>query len=93
MADVVKLWEMQMPMHMQGIETPARTIYTIILLKYVCRSSPFLLDRLGRCLKLFVSTKIPSSRELASQCGLEFFFKREKHQKTIAKTESSASVC
>ena len=34
-----------------------------------CRSQ-FLLDRLGRCLKLFVSTVIPSSHEFASQFGL-----------------------
>ena len=54
-------------------------IYTIILLKYVCLSlfancrSQFLLDRLGRYLKLFVSTVIPSSHELASQFGPSTF--------------------
>ena len=63
-------------------------IYTIILLilKYVCLSvlancrSQFLLDRLGRCLKLFVSTDSTSCHEFASQFGLEFFLS-EKHPK------------
>ena len=51
-------------------------IYTLILLKSVCRSmlancrSQFLLDRLGRCLKLFVSTESISCNEFASQFGL-----------------------
>ena len=45
-------------------------IYTIILLKSVCRSSQFLLDRLGRCIKLFVSTEGLSSHEF----GLAIFF-------------------
>ena len=47
-----------------------------------CRSQ-FLLDRLGRCLKLFVSTE----STFASQFGLDFFI-REKHQKTIMNTKS-----
>ena len=54
-------------------------IYTIILLKSVCLSqlancrSQFLLDRLGRCLKLFVSTESTSCHEFASQFGLANF--------------------
>ena len=54
-------------------------IYTIICLKSVsqatfadCRSQ-FLLDRLGRCLKLIVSYRGTSSHEFASQFGLAFF--------------------
>ena len=42
-----------------------------------CRSQ-FLLDRLGRCLKLFVSTESTSCIEFASQFGLAFFI-RQKH--------------
>ena len=41
-----------------------------------CRSQ-FLLDRLGRCLKLFVSTESTSRHEFASQFGLEFFNTRK----------------
>ena len=59
--------------------THAAVIYTTILFKSVvlsqlsnCRSQ-FLLDRLGKCLKLFVSTESTSSDEFASQLGLEFF--------------------
>ena len=54
-------------------------IYTIICLKSVCRStfadcrSQFLLDRLGRCLRLIVSYRGTSSHEFASQFGLAFF--------------------
>ena len=43
--------------------------------------SQFLLDRLGRCLKLFVSTESISCHEFASQFGLPIFFVREKHPK------------
>ena len=63
---------------------PEKYIYTIICLKSVCRStfadcrSQFLLDRLGRCLKLTVSYRGTSSHEFASQFGLAFFI-REKH--------------
>ena len=42
--------------------------------------SQFLIDRLGRCLKLFVSLVIPSSHKFASEFGLL--------DKIIAKTES-----
>ncbi len=45
-----------------------------------CRSQ-FLLDRLGRCLKLFVSTESISCFEFASQFGLAGFFILEKHPK------------
>ena len=62
--------------------------YTIILLrKYVCMSlsanyrSQFLLDRLGRYLKLSILTDIPSSHEFASQFGLAIFLSRRKTPK------------
>ena len=48
-------------------------------LKSVCLSqlkncrSQFLLDRLGRCLKLFISTESTSCHESASQFVLEYF--------------------
>ena len=51
-------------------------IYIIILLEYFCLSvlansrSQFLLDHLGRCLKLFVSNESISCHEFASQFGL-----------------------
>ena len=53
-------------------------IYTIILLTSVallanCRSQ-FLLDRFGRCLKLFVSNDSPSCHEFASQFGQAIFY-------------------
>ena len=38
-----------------------------------CRSQ-LLLDDIGRCLKLFVSTDGTSSHEFASQFGLAFFY-------------------
>ena len=66
-------------------------IYTIICLKSVCLSvclyvclatfadcrSQFLLDRLGRCLKLIVSSGSTSCHEFASQFGLAFFYTRK----------------
>ena len=58
-------------------------IYTIIILNYVCLSQlancrlQFLLDRLGRCLKLFVSTESKSCHEFASQFGLAIFYTRK----------------
>ena len=61
------------------IQSASAVIYTIICLKSVCRStfadgrSQFLLDRLGRCLKLIVSYRGTSSHEFASQFGLAFF--------------------
>ena len=51
-------------------------MYTII---YICLSmlanswSQFLLDRLRRCLKLFISTESISCHEFASQFGLAIF--------------------
>ena len=60
-------------------------IYTIICLKSVCRAtfadcrSQFLLDRLGRCLKLIVSYRGTSSHEFTSQFGLEFFYTRKTY--------------
>ena len=59
------------------------TIYTIICLKSVCLAtfadcrSQFLLDRLGRCLKLIVSSGSTSCHEFASQFGLAFFYTRK----------------
>ena len=57
--------------------------YTIILVTSVCLSvclsmfancrSQFSLDRLGRCLKLFVSSESISCRKFASQFGLAIF--------------------
>ena len=46
--------------------------------------SQFLLDRLGRCLKLTVSSEIISCHEIASQFGLHFFI-REKTQTIVAR--------
>ena len=70
-----------------------RNIYTIICLKNMspfanCRSQ-FLPDRLGRCLKLAVSSESISCHEFASQFGLEFVI-REKKKKPIVNTESPA---
>ena len=48
-------------------------IYVIIQLKSVCRCSQFLLNRLGRYLKLFISTVIPFSLTIVSQFGLSIF--------------------
>ena len=48
--------------------------------------SQFLLVRLGRCFKLFVSTESTSCHEFASHFGLEIFFTR-KTPNTIANTE------
>ena len=42
-----------------------------------CRSQ-FLLDRLGRCLKLIVCSQGTSCHEFASQFGLEFFYTQKK---------------
>ena len=62
------------------------SISTTIVLKSVCLSlfancrSQFLFDRLGRCLKLFVSPVIPSSHEFASQFGLAIFFTSKNTQ-------------
>ena len=58
-------------------------IYTIILLKSVCLSafancrSQFLLDLLGRCLKLSVSAESISCHEFAFQFGLAIFYTRK----------------
>ena len=54
------------------------TIYTIILLNCMsqlpkCRSQ-FLLDRIGRCLNLFVSIERTSAHEFAFQLGLDMFY-------------------
>ena len=63
------------------------SIYIIILLKAVCVSLfanyrlQFLLDRLGRYFKLFVSTVISFSHAFASQFGLANLASSEKPQK------------
>ena len=61
-------------------------VYSIILLMSVCRCSQtaFLLDRLGRCLKLFVSTDSTCCHEFASQFGLAIFY-TQKTPKTSEK--------
>ena len=64
---------------------------------YVCLSmfangrSQFLLDRLGRCLKLFVLTDSTSCHEFASQFGLAIFL-CEKHPKPRGNRITSACV-
>ena len=42
-------------------------------------------DRLGRCLKLTVSSESISSHEFASQFGLEFVYTRGKNQTIVAR--------
>ena len=55
-----------------------------------CRSQ-FLLDRLGRCLKLIVSSESISCHEFASQFGLEFVLYAKKNKTYgIVNTESPA---
>ena len=74
-------------------------IYTIIRLKSVsqatfadCRSQ-FLLDRLGRCLKLIVSYRGTSSHEFASQFGLAFFlYVKNIHKLSRMPTVAELSV-
>ena len=44
-----------------------------------CRSQ-FLLDRLGKCLKLIVSSRGTSCHEFTSQFGLEFFYTRKNRK-------------
>ena len=67
-----------------SVRKRTKVIYTIILLKSVSRSyqtagrNSCARDRLGRCIKLFVSTESTSCYEFASQFGLIFFI-REKH--------------
>ncbi len=72
------------------IENRLTYINTIILLKSVDVNKlqvEFLLDRLGTCLKLVISTENISCHEFASQFGLAIFYTR-KTPKTIANTES-----
>ena len=72
-------------------------IYNINNYPYVCPSmfensrSQFLLDRLGRCLKLFVSTDITSCHEFASQFGLAIFL-YAKNTQNLVETESPVQV-
>ena len=47
-----------------------------------CRSQ-FLLDRLGRCLKLIVSSESISCYEIASQFGLEFVLYAKKPKPSL----------
>ena len=75
------------------------SIYTIIRLKSVsqatfadCRSQ-FLLDRLGRCLKLIVSYRGTSSHEFAPQFGLAFFlYVKNIHKLSRMPTVAELSV-
>ncbi len=53
--------------------------------------SQFLLDRLGRCVTLFVSTESTSSHEFASQFGLAIFLYAKNTQK-LTETVSPARV-
>ena len=48
-------------------------LYSFFLSLFANGRSQFLLDRLGRCLKLFVSTASPFSHEFASQFGLDIY--------------------
>ena len=63
---------------------------------YVCCSmfancrSQFLLDRIGKCLKLFVSTDSTFNHEFASLSGLDFFI-RQKLPKPQGYRAASAS--
>ena len=53
--------------------------------------SQFLLDHLGKCLKLFVSTDSTSCHDFASQSAYNFFI-REKHPKPRGNRAITASV-
>ena len=50
----------------------------------------FLLDRLRRCIQLFVSTETTSSHEFTSQFGIAFFIRENTHK--LAKSVSPARV-
>ena len=52
----------------------------------------FLLDRLGRCLILFVSTESTSSHEFESQIGLEIFLYAKNTQNLGGNRVARASV-
>ena len=73
-------------------------IYPIICLKSVCLatfaecSSPFLLDRLGRCLKLIASNRGTFCHEFASQFGLEFFY-TPKNPEPVARSPTGPVAC
>ena len=56
-----------------------------------CRSQ-FLLDRLGKCLKLFVSTVGTSCHKFASQYGLEIFLYDKLGPKTTPNTGCCAAA-
>ena len=56
-----------------------------------CRSQ-FLLDLLGRCLKLSVSAENISCHEFAFQFGLAILFIREKHQNSRGNRVGSACI-
>ena len=53
------------------------TIICLCLSTFANCRSQFLLDRLGRCLELIVSSRGTSCHEFASQFGLEFFYTRK----------------
>ena len=54
--------------------------------------SQFLLDLLGRCLKLSVSAEHISCHEFAFQFGLAILFIREKHQNSRGNRVGSACI-
>ena len=51
-----------------------------------------MLDRLRRCLKLFISTVIPSSHEFASQFGLAHFLQAKNTQKLSQEPNRHAGI-
>ena len=54
-----------------------QNIYTVCLSPLANYRSQFLLDRLGRCLKLSESTASTSCHEFASQFGIDNFYRRK----------------
>ena len=67
------------------------TIFSINLSLFANCRSQFLLDRLGRCLKLFISTDGTSSHEFARQFGLAFLY-RLKNPKRLSRRPTLAQV-
>ena len=78
------------------IENWSTYIYTIILLKSVDVSQlqvEFLLDRLGICLKLVVSTESISCREFASQFGLAIVLYAKNTHTNVYLNEAASGHC
>ena len=59
-----------------------RNDYDVCLSAFADCRSQYLLDRLGRCLKLIVSSRGTSCHEFASQFGLEFFIREKNPNQT-----------